>query len=136
MKSTTDTNDGLKDSNPLHTTSPQKASRYIAYVSAASAVVCGAFLAVFADAPSDGFMPLVLWVTAHHIGQTVTSYISFKVGGAFAFFALAALSVDVLLILISSIAHFENLSRLAVLITPATCSLCAIVVYRRHSEPQ
>lgn len=135
MKPTAEASACQTNNDGFHTMNPQDSSRYIACVSAAAAVVWGSFFAVFAGSPPDGFLTLVLWVTVHHIGQAVTSAISFKAGGAFAFFALAALSVDFLSILFSSINNLENVTSLAGLISPAVCSGCALIIFRRHSEP-
>lgn len=113
----------------LRQTSPSYSSRYLAGVSAAGALVCGLFLAVFAGSPSDGFLPLVLVVTMHLLGQAIASAISLKAGAVFAALALAGQLVYSIIVIISDI---QLASRLVFLIIPVICSACALFVAERH----
>ena len=119
-----------KYNDALGTTSTTDSSRYIACVSAAGAIVWGVFFAVMAGPPSNGAMPLVLFVIVHHIGQAVTSAISFKSGAAFALIALIGqvwISITILIV------NTEIALCLAFLTTPVICSVCAVILARRHS---
>ena len=112
----------------LCTTSPSDASRYVAWVSAAGAIVWGVTVGgfVYYGLRFDGPLLLMLIATVLHIGQAATSAISFKLGAALAAIAFA----------IAAVVLIVDYQSFALLTTPLICSACAIIIARRHALPQ
>ena len=116
------------------TTSPSDASRFIAWVSLVGSIAWGSCLVAMvgsgANVGSNGISLLLFIVTIYHVGQALASTISFKHGAWFARVALAAQSVIATAVLIG---NTESANILALLTTPLICSVCALIVARRHS---
>lgn len=127
MKPCTQASACTTSNDVLCTTSPSDASRIVAWVSAAGAVVWGGLLVGFvgsgSNVGSSGFLVSVLLATVLHIGQAFASAVSFKLG---ALFAVAAFAVAAAVLI-------ENREFQAMLTTPLICSACALVIARRHA---
>lgn len=112
---------------PYCTKNCQDASRYIAWVSAACAIVWGVTLGGFVGYGSnfgtDGTLLFMLYAIVLHIGQAVASAISFKFGACFGAFAFV-IAVTVLI---------GNIGYLGLFATPLTCSACALIIARGHA---
>jgi len=104
------------------------ASRYVAWVSAACAIVWGVTLGGFIGYGSNfgagGALLFMLYATVLHMGQAVASAISFKLGALFA----------VLAFVIAATGLIGNIEFLALLATPLACSACALIIARGHAS--
>jgi hypothetical protein len=82
------------------------------------------FLSDGSNIGSSVFLQSLLTITVLHIGQAVSSAISFKLGA----YCAAVTFVIAAAILIGHIVDFASLA------TPLTCSACALVIARRHAS--
>lgn len=122
-----ETNSRASVSTSSCTSSPLEATRFVAWVSVAGAIVWGVSLAVCSSSVSnDGSSSIwlfLLYATVLHVGQAIASAISFQLGTLFA-------AITVVFVALIAIGNTDDI---ALLTTPFTVSSCALLIARRCS---